>query len=406
MKCFYLSQVDLTKNYSGAVHVQESVLGMMQNGLSVTLFCQRSALSSTRGPRPHFENVGSMSGSLFGYLGYQMRLLRRVVALALRERPNFFYVRSEAAMFAHLVASFLSGVPYLLELNSWPYRDYDKVRHVGRLMKIMTRWILSKSIKRSRAVICVTSELACRVRETFHPRGEVVVLENGVNTDLFYPVTNEGPRAHLGLGKNDFVLGYVAYFQYYNDAEIVMHALPALMERIPNLKVVLVGGWAQAAYLGRIEGLLSDKVRSAVQIMGEVPYEQVPMYINAFDLGLATFNSDVGDGSVMKVYEYLACGKPILGSRLGSLAFLEEIGAGKLVGIGSVNEFTRAVLELSLQPSELSRMGSKGLEYVADGHSWTAVNKRLVDVAARLLKGPSGRSFLRQVEPVHKGENR
>jgi glycosyltransferase involved in cell wall biosynthesis len=378
VKIFYLSQIDLKRHYSGSVHVNEIVRAFAAAGHSVLVFAQRGDGSEQPQPRVRVSELGTIVGGSVSYLRYQCRLLLKTLYLGIRQRPDLLYVRSECAMFAHVIASKLLRIPYFLELNSWPFRDLEKVREVSSAMRWFVTRIVGCSIRNAKGVVCVTPEIAARLRKRYRRDHGVIVAENGVNVRLFKPASGEWARKRLGLRDTDFVVGMVAYFQYYNDVEIAIRATEALQARMPNAKLLLVGGWAQEERRGEVDKLISQIEGGMAVLTGEVPYPEVPSYIASFDLALALFNTDVGDGSVMKAHEYLACSKAVIGSDMGSMRFLEQTGTGVIVPIGDLEALVDAVECLAADRQRVEKMGAKGCHYVAENRSWDMVADRIL----------------------------
>ncbi|MBI4847289.1 MAG: glycosyltransferase family 4 protein [Nitrospirae bacterium] len=387
MKIFYLSQVNLNKHYSGSVHVKETVRELAAAGNSVLLFAQLDDNLIGTVPGVRVQAIGLIRGGIISYLWYQFKLLLTVLYQGIKEKPDILYVRSESAMFAHILVSKLLKVPCFLELNSWPFRDFENVRDVSPVMRAFIAKIIIWSITASKGIICVTGEIAARLREKYHRNHGIVVAENGVNIELFRPLSVEKTREELGLEKKDFIVGFVAYFQYYNDAELAIKAIKALREKNPNIKLLLVGGWAQQE---RMEKVQTEAMRfngNAVLITDEVPYSDVPKYIACFDLALALFNKDVGDGSVMKAYEYLACSKAVVGSEMSSLRFLEEREMGITVPIGNLDALINSISILASDRDRAEKMGARGFDYITKYKSWGMVTDKILCFIANELKG-------------------
>jgi glycosyltransferase involved in cell wall biosynthesis len=95
--------------------------------------------------------------------------------------------------------------------------------------------------------------------------------------------------------------------------------------------------------------------------------------INIADIGVAPFisarNRKTGL-SPLKVYEYMACGKPVISSRIESLEWIEEEGAGCLVEPGDVISLAKALQDLVRNPHKRIEMGQRGLEIAREKFSW------------------------------------
>jgi len=119
-----------------------------------------------------------------------------------------------------------------------------------------------------------------------------------------------------------------------------------------------------------------------------VSYHKVPLYINASDVCVAFFRRERNDRcglSPLKLYEYLACGKAVIVSRLSGLELVEQHRTGILVEPENLPELATAIIRL-LQTNELRKqMGENGRRYVVEYQSWKKVAERVADVCRRLV---------------------
>jgi len=125
---------------------------------------------------------------------------------------------------------------------------------------------------------------------------------------------------------------------------------------------------------------LSDKFT----FTGRVPYEDVPLYINAADICVAPFikerNSKIGL-SALKTYEYLACGKPIVASSISGVKDLIDLsGGGISVTPEDPGELANAVVKLISDQKTRNMMGEQGRKYVVENHSWDGVARKILDI--------------------------
>ncbi len=117
---------------------------------------------------------------------------------------------------------------------------------------------------------------------------------------------------------------------------------------------------------------------------GSVPYNMVPIYINASDICVAPFirerNSKIGL-SALKTYEYFACGKPLVASSIPGIKDLIELsGGGISVTPENPEELANAVIKLLPDENTRSLMGDKGRKYVIENHSWDGVARKVLGV--------------------------
>jgi glycosyltransferase involved in cell wall biosynthesis len=124
---------------------------------------------------------------------------------------------------------------------------------------------------------------------------------------------------------------------------------------------------AQFVLLGRIE---DEKVRtlealSNVRLYGEVPYHRLPTYLSEFDVGLIPFlvNPLTLATNPIKLYEYFACGMPVVSSHLPEVA-----AYGSLVYTASTPEEFAAQVSRALAEQDPERRRRRRV--VAEGESW------------------------------------
>jgi glycosyltransferase involved in cell wall biosynthesis len=122
-----------------------------------------------------------------------------------------------------------------------------------------------------------------------------------------------------------------------------------------------------------------------------VPYDRVPVYINASDVCAAPFilarNAKIGL-SPLKLYEYMACGKPVVASDISGVADALEASKGGLpVPSENPEALAEAISKLLENPELRADMGSKGLSYVTENYSWYSVAKQVDGVCKSGLKG-------------------
>ncbi len=123
---------------------------------------------------------------------------------------------------------------------------------------------------------------------------------------------------------------------------------------------------------------------------GVVPYDRVPAYINASDVCAAPFilarNAKIGL-SPLKLYEYMACGKPVVASAISGVADALEASKGGISVLPENPEALAGAILKLLENKELrASMGSKGLSYVTENYSWYSVARQVDGVCKSGLK--------------------
>lgn len=144
-----------------------------------------------------------------------------------------------------------------------------------------------------------------------------VLVPNGVEADHFGRAADPSlPVAPALADAPHPLVGYLGTLNYWIDTEL----LARIAREHPDWTVALVGPHDLLANLAPFEGL------DNVIMTGRVAYQDVPTYVKAFDVCL---NPYVLDGvaehcSPLKLYEYIATGKPIVSVDMPEAKIFED----------------------------------------------------------------------------------
>jgi glycosyltransferase involved in cell wall biosynthesis len=155
------------------------------------------------------------------------------------------------------------------------------------------------------------------------------------------------------------VIGVVGTLQYWIDFDLIRY----LAENRPDWSFVLVGPRGRLARTDKVQDCAN------VHLLGRRPYDLLPTYVKGFDVCL---NPYVLDGtalncSPLKLYEYLASGKPVV-----SVDMPEARRFGSAVLIGTTYDELLAKLEQALEPAESGPAASAARMFAVAPHSWEA----------------------------------
>ena len=169
-----------------------------------------------------------------------------------------------------------------------------------------------------------------------------VVVPNAV-ADRFRPGGGEALRRRLGLGGARVLLtvGRLSAAERYKGIDTVLHALPRVLARAPDVRYVVAGGGDDLPRLRALAARLG--VAHATVFAGAPPDGDLPGYYDACDLFVMPSRRE-GFGIVFT--EALACGKPVLAAAAGGAPDAVLDGRlGRLVEPGDADATAQAVLD-------------------------------------------------------------
>jgi glycosyltransferase involved in cell wall biosynthesis len=305
-------------------------------------------------------------------------VLSCIVALmrAWQAKPDVVYYRwmdsPHPLFFARLL-----GAQCVCEVNGEPVPDWSETnRTIKRRLK---HWLASFALSRCDRVVVLTEGLRNLVVDRYQVAADrVAVLPSGTDTELFSPQDAALCRQRIGLRLDRDYIGFVGSFYRYQGLQCLLDSVAIIRRSMPSIHVLLVGDGEAAPELKQQADRLA--LHPCITWTGRIPYQEVSTWIGAMTLCVAPFRGDRGETSPVKIFDYLACGKPVIASAIPSVSttFSQETGV-VLVPPDDPEALARAMLRLLNDPERQVAMAVSGRHFVEQGFSWAYLINRLRD---------------------------
>ena len=159
----------------------------------------------------------------------------------------------------------------------------------------------------------------------------------------------------------------------------------------PSIKLLLVGWFLTEEFRDKCtEYIRTNGMEELVDIMGGVPHTEISHLISSADIGsvllhpIPKFYKNIPT----KQFEYMVCGKPIVGSDLPPISeYVCEANCGILVDPMDVDEVADAINYLMDHPEEANAMGQRGKKVVLDKYNWKNEERKLLKFYRKVM-GP------------------
>ena len=223
---------------------------------------------------------------------------------------------------------------------------------VGKLM-------LERNLKLASAVMITAKEFKRSMKIS---RFRHYVVPNGVNVKKFRPKKSQ----HKG-----FIVGYLGALREWVDLRPM---LLAVKELNMDIKVLVVGGEEDLPKYRQF--VKENQMEEFVKFTGNVPYYDVPKYVNKMDIATIPFKkTPVTDGTCpLKLVEYMAMKKPCICSRLNEI---RSMVGNKVLYATSKNEWKKNILKLYKNKELRQRMGREGRKFVEKHYDWEKIGDRM-----------------------------
>jgi PEP-CTERM/exosortase A-associated glycosyltransferase len=319
------------------------------------------------------------------------RLTARLLQVAREVKPDILHAHSPALnAIAALRVGRRLGIPVVYEIRAfWEDAavDHGTSREWG-LRYRLTRAMETYALKRVHAATTICEGLRTEIVGRGIPSSKVTVIPNAVNiVDFSVDETRDQVLAkRIGIdGKQ--VLGFIGSFYAYEGLDVLLRALPLMLEKNPAIRVLLVGGGPQAAELERLAQELG--VSDQVIFVGRVPHEEVQRYYNLIDvLVYPRLKMRLTDlVTPLKPLEAMAQGRLVVASDVGGHRELIDDGkTGILFQAGNAQALAEQVLALLDGPQRWPALREAGRTFVEHERSWVASVSRYRSVYASVLK--------------------
>lgn len=216
-------------------------------------------------------------------------------------------------------------------------------------------------------IVVITDSLARYVR-ALGASAPIAVVSNGAELDRFKPPVDAPDRS----GSRDrFRILFAGRLESWSGVREMVELVDAVVSHGgSNVEFHFVGdGGAAQAFRRQIAARgLSEHCR----FDGFQPYWLMPEFIAACDLALLLFpdTQTTRVSSPVKLFEYMAMGKPVIASNLPGVR--EAVGRGEAIIVDNLRSPTLAseVLRLIGSPAERARIGNAGMRLVNERFGW------------------------------------
>ncbi|OWW22232.1 TIGR04063 family PEP-CTERM/XrtA system glycosyltransferase [Noviherbaspirillum denitrificans] len=319
------------------------------------------------------------------------QLEKRLAEAAREVRPDILHAHSPALNgIAALRVGRKLNIPVVYEVRAfWEDAAVDHGTSTEWGMRYrLTRAMETRALREADAVTTICEGLRGDILERGIPAQKVTVIPNAVNIEDFQ--TDEQPdlalAEKLGLtGK--VVLGFIGSFYAYEGLDILLSALPIMLARNPDIRVLLVGGGPQEKELKALATQLG--VQDQVIFTGRVPHQEVQRYYNLIDvLAYPRLRMRLTDlVTPLKPLEAMAQGRLMVASNVGGHHELIQDGkTGVLFEAGNPQALADKTLDLLAAAERWPVLRKAAREFVETERNWPRSVARYQDIYGRLLE--------------------
>ena len=320
-------------------------------------------------------------------MSYIAPMVKRILEVIEIEKPDVIHAHSPALNgLAALKAGRASGLPVVYEIRAfWEDAAVDHgTCKEDDLRYRLTRKMETHVVKNANAVTTICEGLRGDLINRGFPSDKFTVIPNAVNIEQFDVITPEDKADNAELAQSlklagCQVLGFLGSFYAYEGLNLAIDAMPSVLAKNPDARLLLVGGGPQEQNLKQQVTLLG--LEGKVIFTGRVPHSEVGKYYSLVDLLVYPRKPMRLTDLVtpLKPLEAMAQGKPVIASDVGGhKELIEDNKTGFLFKAGDVEQLGKRLVELLADEVKLTSVLSHGRDYVENVRNWrNSVSKYL-----------------------------
>lgn len=198
------------------------------------------------------------------------------------------------------------------------------------------------------------------------------VVSVGADVDKFQPLPKALLREKLNLPLSEQLIVYVGSLHPRRRPENLLYAFAKVNTKSKPLRLVIIGDDDALPRLRELAKKLD--IAERVLFLGYIPYDQIPEYTAACDIGFAYVPNipQFRYQPPLKTAEFLACGLPTIATNTeGNLHFVTHEENG-LVVADDTNELAKAIQRIVEEPNLFTTLQNSARSSALQ-HDWTHI---------------------------------
>ncbi|MBD3192276.1 MAG: glycosyltransferase, partial [Candidatus Heimdallarchaeota archaeon] len=247
----------------------------------------------------------------------------------------------------------------------------------------------------------VSNDLGKTIHKVFQiPSAKIQTVTNGVNTKEFKPIPKK--VAIKTLKKNlsqkvvgeGGIVGFMGEVAPWQGVETFIEAAPIVLREFPETRFLIIGGLktnkTRQELIDKIKRKIERKgLKDSILITGQRPHQEMPLFLSLCDILTAPF-SEAGykwnyGFSPLKIFEYLAMGKPVIATDLPWIKELINNQNGLIIPPADPKALAGAICELFNNPHTMENLGINARRQAEKKLDWVVIAKQLLQIYAKML---------------------
>ena len=223
-------------------------------------------------------------------------------------------------------------------------------------------------LRNANAILALTEDMREKMREI--TTREIFVIPNGIDLEEFKGVLIKPDEYSTGK-----TILFVGSLYPIKGVEYLLIAMKKIHEKAPDTRLIIVGDGGERE---KLEALTTQMgIQNSVQFVGRVPHKNVLNFMQRADIFVLP---SLSEGLPNVIIEAMACGLPIVASRVGGIPDIIKDGVnGYVVDPGRPDQIANKILML-LNNNELVKQISNNNRRMVEIFEWRNIINKLEEI--------------------------
>ncbi|MDZ7374288.1 MAG: glycosyltransferase family 4 protein [candidate division KSB1 bacterium] len=317
-----------------------------------------------------------------------VRNVPRELARVRKFSPDLLICKDEVYRLSPLLTARITGLPWIVEGDAPSVPEYRQFfpyyKRYGNLDYAIEKAVATRAM----AVFVQSNETKRYFLELGVPEERLRVIPNGADPRKFNPeISGTEVRRKVGLTDGEVVLGFVGSLHYWHGVDNLVRLVREVCASYPNAHFLIAGGGGPETERF-LELVQETELGHRVHFLGYLEHDQMPPVIAALDIALAPYpRIERFHFSPVKLFEYMACAKPVVAARLGQIAEVIRDGEnGMLFEPGDFADLLAKVRVLMENPQLRAQIGQQAYRTIVPDYTWDAQAAKLEQLCFEVLE--------------------
>ena len=274
-----------------------------------------------------------------------------IVSAIQKINPEIIHVQSLGIAVPALISKKFHKIPYVLwGRGSDVYLPHWRTKLTSKI-----------AMKNADSVIALTENMKQTMRSIYGRN--IAVIPNGIELREY---TEIRPVEEVKCPSKRIL--FVGRLHPIKGVQYLLQAMKVVHKKMPDAKLILVGDGEEREHLESLTGSL--EIREYVEFVGRAPHEMVLDYMNRSEVFVLP---SLSEGFPVTILEAMACGLPIVATRVGGVPDIIEDGInGYLVDTKNPEQIAQALQKI-LENEQLRGNISSNNREEAEKYSWDRI---------------------------------